>query len=303
MVLDDLSKEIKAQLYERVKSPLFGAFALSWVAWNYRPVLAALSGMTFHEKAAYFDSLYPSAWHWAGYCFGGPLLTAVVFLLAYPYPARWMYRYWANQHKELKKVQQQIEDDTPMTQEEATALRKATLAQITEVQAQLRDMSQMNRELNERLKSATEENVRLASERDSFGQAAKKAEESLVPRRNKVLTPAASHVQRLKNGNDARRLYENLPDETKVALNGYLGDDQTVHHVFLLLVAVGGEGYLEAISDYLDANTIDVRFALSALSSEGLVEENNAGAYCLTNDGITAAQNLKLTKILPKMTL
>lgn len=35
-MLDDLTKEIKAQLYERVKSPLFGAFALSWAAWNSR---------------------------------------------------------------------------------------------------------------------------------------------------------------------------------------------------------------------------------------------------------------------------
>lgn len=180
-MLDDLTKEIKAQLYERVKSPLFGAFALSWVAWNYRALLAVLSKMTFQETLVYLETVYPSAWHWAGYCFAGPLLTAVAFLLAYPHPARWIYSYWATQQKELKKVQQRIEDETPLTQEEANALRKAGLAQEREFQAQLKELAASNKELEERVKLLQEENVRLTTERDQFGNAAKKAQEQAAP--------------------------------------------------------------------------------------------------------------------------
>lgn len=186
-MLDDLSKEIKAQLYERVKSPLFGAFALSWVAWNYRALLAVLSKMTFPETLAYLDTLYPSPWHWGGYVIVGPLSTAVLFLVVYPHPARAMYRYWANQHKELKKVQQEIEDETPLTQEEAKALRKTSLEQVSALEAQILEQRQLNNELNERLRVAAEEASRLTKERDQFSEAAQKAQEELSKHQAEVL--------------------------------------------------------------------------------------------------------------------
>lgn len=301
-MLDDLTKEIKAQLYERVKSPLFGAFALSWVAWNYRPLLAVTSGMTFQEKLTYLDSLYPSTLSWLTCSLGAPLLTAVLFLLAYPYPARWIYRYWANQHKELKKVQQEIEDETPMTQEEAKALRKASLAQVMEAQGQLRDMAQTNRELNERLKAATDESLRLVSERGAFEQAAKKAEEQLSPRRTALLTPARAHIRKAVSLDAAKRLYSSLSTDMKGALGERFGTDQTILDVFLLLVAAGGEAYADLLSDYLDANPIDIKFALSVLARDGVAEETNGGAYTLTDEGASIAQELNLTKILPRVT-
>lgn len=199
-MLDDLTKEIKAQLYERVKSPLFGAFALSWAAWNYRPLLAVLSGMSFQEKLAYLDTLYPSGWYWLGYCLAGPLASAVGFLLVYPHPARWMYRYWANQHKALKKVQQEIEDETPLTQEEAKALRKTSLAQVAEVQAQMQDMSQTIRELNERIRGATDELLRVTKERDQFAESDKKAREELSQHMAEVIhnAPLVSEVEAIR---------------------------------------------------------------------------------------------------------
>jgi hypothetical protein len=186
-MLDDLTKEIKAQLYERVKSPLFGAFALSWVAWNYRALLAVLSKMSVQETVAYIDGLYPSAWEKLGYCFCGPLFTAVLFLLAYPYPARWMYGYWATQHKKLKKVQQDIEDETPLTQEEAKALRKTSLEQVSALEAQILEQRQLNNELNERLRAAAEEASTLTKERNQFSEAAKKNQEELSQHLAEVL--------------------------------------------------------------------------------------------------------------------
>ena len=52
-MLDDLSKSIKASLYERATSPLFGAFVISWLAWNYRFVLTVISSMSAKEKFSY----------------------------------------------------------------------------------------------------------------------------------------------------------------------------------------------------------------------------------------------------------
>ncbi len=186
-MLDDLTKEIKAQLYERVKSPLFGAFALSWVGWNYRAILAVLSKMTFPETLAYLDKLYPSNFDWLWHCFGGPLVTATLFLLIYPWPARAMYWYWATQHKKLKKVQQDIEDETPLTQEEATVLRKTSLEQVATLEAKILEQRQLSNELNERLREAAAEHIRLVGERDQFSEAAKKAQEELAQHLAEVL--------------------------------------------------------------------------------------------------------------------
>lgn len=191
-MLDDLTKEIKAQLYERVKSPLFGAFALSWVGWNYRAILAVLSKMSFPETAAYLDKLYPSNFDWLWHCFGGPLVTATLFLLIYPWPARAMYWYWATQHKKLKKVQQDIEDETPLTQEEATVLRKTSLEQVATLEAKILEQRQLNNELNERLREAAAEHSRIVGERDQFSEAAKKAQEELAQHLAEVLHDAAS---------------------------------------------------------------------------------------------------------------
>lgn len=216
-MLDDLTKEIKAQLYERVKSPLFGAFALSWVGWNYRAILAVLSKMSFQETLAYFDKLYPSNFDWLWHCFGGPLVTAVAFLIVYPYPARWMYGYWATQHKKLKKVQQDIEDETPLTQEEAKALRKTSLEQVAALEAKILEQRQLNNELNERLREAAAERTKIVGERDQFSEAAKKAQEELAQHLAEVLhdpVPLSSN-HALET---AMKAYKDSPEEFAKAM-------------------------------------------------------------------------------------
>jgi hypothetical protein len=38
-MFDDAIKSIRAELYERVASPLLGSFIVSWLIWNYRLIL------------------------------------------------------------------------------------------------------------------------------------------------------------------------------------------------------------------------------------------------------------------------
>lgn len=299
-MLDDLTKEIKAQLYERVKSPLFGAFALSWVAWNYRPLLAVTSGMTFQEKLAYLDSLYPSTLSWLTCSLGAPLLTAVLFLLAYPYPARWIYRYWANQHKELKKVQQEIEDETPMTQEEAKALRKTSLAQIAEVQAQMRDMSQMNRELNERLKEAAEENLRLATERGQYQTALQKSEEELRPHLERIIQKDTLNDSRpvIEPRKSTKFIQlESLSTDVREQLFRLVGSKESVQRVFLSFVTLDGRASVEEVAAVTDSSQIDAQYGLDELKTKGLVVRGG-DKWALTSDGRALAVRLNLTALV-----
>lgn len=298
-MLDDLTKEIKAQLYERVKSPLFGAFALSWIPWNYRPLLATLSGMTFQEKLAYFDSFYPTIWHWIGHCFAGPLTTAVLFLLAYPYPARWVYSYWANQHKELKKVQQRIEDDTPITQEEARALRSAGLAQNREFQIRQQEQMAAIKELEARLKLLQEDNVRITTERDNYAAAGKKAEVQLLEYIN-----AAKNNQEKQKSKPGEVGYHLLPPTLQAGISDIFGHmGAAARDVFIVLVASGGAAYKEAMADYLGVNQIVVTRGIELLMKNGLIDEQANGGYSLTRLGENTALESGLAASLPTIHL
>lgn len=139
-MLDDLAKSVKAQLYERVSSPLLAAFSMSWVAWNYRFILILVSSMSATEKIAYVDSqIFPTFQEIASRGALYPLLTALSLIFIYPIPAKYVYQHWRLRQKELKEIQQQIDDETPLTKEEARQLRRDTLAASMEYDKALQD--------------------------------------------------------------------------------------------------------------------------------------------------------------------
>ncbi|SFH74821.1 hypothetical protein SAMN04515618_102317 [Collimonas sp. OK307] len=121
---DDLTKSVKAQLYERASSPLFGSFVLAWICWNYRFILVLTASGDTEKKLNYVDSHIFRDYQdviFHGICY--PFISAVAFIYLYPIVSKSLYKYWQNKQKELKLIQQQIEDDTPMTQADARELR------------------------------------------------------------------------------------------------------------------------------------------------------------------------------------
>lgn len=304
-MLDDLTKEIKAQLYERVKSPLFGAFALSWVVWNYRVLVALVSDLKFAEKMEFIDKAYPSALELSLHGALGPLVSAILFLWLYPYPARWMYSYWATQQKELKKVQQRIEDETPLTQEEANALRKAGLLQVREFQAQLKELAATNKELEERAKLLQEEIARLTTERNQFGDAAKKAQEEATPFLASVLainpgtdnTVRGDLLKEERGGSNEKIVpLEILSESQRESLRQALGNRPEVQCALLALVSLDGDGELKKIAERAGLGKIDTRHGLDWLKEKELVTLNN-GHWSLTAGGRATAVRLGLTAV------
>jgi len=123
--MEDLIKSIKAHLYERTTSPLFGTFSISWAIWNYKFLVVLASSMDANEKFNYISTfLYPnvSTCMLEGIAF--PLLTTLAFIFIYPYPAKFVYEFTKNRQKELKRIKQEIEDETPLTIEESRKVRR-----------------------------------------------------------------------------------------------------------------------------------------------------------------------------------
>ena len=108
-MISDITKSIKINLYERISSPLFGSFAISWALWNYQTILIITSSLKVKDKIEYIEkTLYPNYYDIILQGFLYPLLMAVVFLLLYPIPSRWIYKYWHTAQQKLKSIKQKI---------------------------------------------------------------------------------------------------------------------------------------------------------------------------------------------------
>lgn len=163
-MLTEILNSIKATLYDRTSSPLFGSFAISWAVWNYRLLVVLVGEGKFAEKIAYIDgALYPN-WSWVcGLGVGAPLLTAVLFIYLYPFPARWVYEFTAKQQKRLRDLRKQIEGDELIGVEEARELRQAHVSLQIDFDRQIKAL-QTERDTVRQLLESTLQEQRVASE-------------------------------------------------------------------------------------------------------------------------------------------
>ena len=124
-MFEEISKSIKAELYERVSSPLFGAFSFSWMLWNWKFLLVLISGVKAVEKIKYIDgTLYHGWFQPIFFLFLAPLISAAIFIYLYPIPAKYVFRYTKEEQKKLKEIKVEVEDDTPLSQAEHNKFRQ-----------------------------------------------------------------------------------------------------------------------------------------------------------------------------------
>lgn len=162
---EEIIKSIKASLYDRATSPLFGTFAVSWIIWNYRFIFVLFSPMSIIDKFSYIDeTLYAASWTQWRYFLVYPLVTTALFIFVYPFPAQFVYEYWRKRQKELIEIRRKIEDETLLTVGESRKLRQRTIELEEEYGSKLYSSEEnLNRCRKERDR-AEEDTVRLRSE-------------------------------------------------------------------------------------------------------------------------------------------
>lgn len=152
-MLEDLQKSIKATLYDRVTSPLFGSFLLSWFIWNYKFVLVVLSPLSVTDQFIEIDKLYADDYAWLCQGLIFPLASAVFFILVYPYPALWIYSYWHQRQKKLTEVKHRIDAETLLTREQSREIRQKITQLEIELEKQLNEKETEIEELQSQLRS------------------------------------------------------------------------------------------------------------------------------------------------------
>jgi predicted transcriptional regulator len=129
IAVGDLVKTVKAQLYDRLSSPLVFSFAISWLAWNYKAIVIILSALSPTDKFLAIEMLAlqweNQIWYWLISGFFGPLITATCYIFALPFLDEIVFGYTLKKKKKLKEIRQEIEDETPISVDEARELRAA----------------------------------------------------------------------------------------------------------------------------------------------------------------------------------
>lgn len=293
-MITDLSKEIKAILYDRAKSPLFGAFLLSWAAWNFVPLASFFSSLEFDQKQFFWRAFYSDN-EPIFFLLIYPLLSAIIFLLIYPFPARWVFRYTQQHNAKLKAIQQQIEDTTPLTQEEANALRKASLETQLTLQKQIRDLvSQIDeyRKANDDLTKA------LAVSHQKLDEQILRSRQLLdpdQPRNDKEIQSIPPKiVPREKIRVSKPEIELTLSEDQLQRLTKQLGDETTVA-MFYALVKIGGKSNVGDLASQTGINPIEIRHSAKKLEQLHLLRMNADYIY-LDNKGETLAVTEKLTR-------
>jgi hypothetical protein len=150
----EIVESFKDQINERLSSPLTGSFAIAWLIWNYKFIVILMSANTVTKTFELIHKIcFPDLSSLILNGFLYPFLSTCIYIFLVPYPSRIAYAFTRNCQKVLTGIRQQIDDETPLTKEEAKKLRKELRAKEREVEQELNDK---NAEID-RLKAEIEE--------------------------------------------------------------------------------------------------------------------------------------------------
>lgn len=183
-MFNEVIQAIKVSLYERIISPLLGAFVISWSIVNYRFYLIIFSNESVEEKFNLIHSyVFAEIWGYSlpynlgillfGILIPSAMTWAIIYI--YPIPAKHVYEHTRKKQKELKTLRQEIDDEIPLTSKESRKIW-ATLAEKDE---------QLDSKIEE-VRRVREENKRLREENEELFKSDLSSKDSLIEMRKLI---------------------------------------------------------------------------------------------------------------------
>ncbi|MDX9756358.1 MAG: hypothetical protein RBT52_02455 [Sulfurimonas sp.] len=127
-MITDITNSIKAKLYDFTYTPFMSSVVISWVVLNHKYLLIYFGEAPLPKKIimlndySFSSSLTNAAIPYAMNIWF-PIIIGLLYVFVYPLVSKIFYEYTLNRTKALKIIKQNIEDETPLTQEEAKDLR------------------------------------------------------------------------------------------------------------------------------------------------------------------------------------
>lgn len=174
---EEIVASAKQSISEKLSSPLIAGFLFSWVFWNWKFAVIVFSNNTVTKTFELIEIYSFSDWY--AVLLRGlllPLISALFYIFAYPYPAKYIYGYTLKKQREVDQLKQIINDETPLTIEESQRLR----AEYVEYE---RKNSQQLAELNDeiaRLKSSLDKYNKYEKEESKLIESKAKSKELVL---------------------------------------------------------------------------------------------------------------------------
>lgn len=324
----DILKSIKAFLYDRTVSPLFGAFAIAWIAWNYRVVIAMLDGdAPLAEKTAFLDAYFADdhLFQLLGFTFhvwgGGqlvhgllmPALFTFFYLYVYPKFAKPVYQHSLRKQIELRAIRQEEENARLLTAEESrnlqTEIEQLRLRADEEAAGYQSRIASLTKTINElenalgknKLKEAGKETTQVNTPLTGNSPLADEPSNALVLQFKRAigkLYPIDSK--------EYKRLEPLLDEFAKNAAKYSSSHNFSVERALVLSVLAQAPGgvYSGVIKEILgnELSSLEVDNEINKLRADNLAMVLHDGKNGLTPGGISLAVDLGLARLLKQIT-
>lgn len=180
-MLNDIKDSIKAKLYDFAYTPFMSSVLISWVVINHKYLLVFFADYDLEKKLALlkgWDFALHTSWVTLPCAMNvfEPILFGLFYVFVYPKISKEFYSYTLERTKELKKIKQDIEDETPIPQEEARKIREDITRLSDEKDDALIKLGKKEEEYKEKLKNAIQP---LETKTASLSDRSIKAEQEL----------------------------------------------------------------------------------------------------------------------------
>ena len=253
--IDDIVNSVKAELYDRSVSPLMGSFNISWLLWNYKFILIVFANIEIEKKIQYLDNYYSASdtlitLYWLIL----PITTTIFYIFVYPEFATPVFKHARNKQRVIKEIKTQIEDETPLTKEEAREIRRQlALLQIEHE----KDLERKDSEI-EGLKTEVKRH-KSSAEKYSFISQAKASAEEIV---KEAHTPKDTEILSAKEVEILNILETEIMSVSEL-LQQFKNDKiKTKHLLFELLK----KGYIDSDGGYIKNSQLGIAYLAKHLA-------------------------------------
>lgn len=152
-MLKELQDSVKARLYDFQSTPFLASVIISWILINHKYLLIYFSNDSLKDKITMLNDYDFSFWICScAYNVFFPILFGLFYVFVYPKINKYFYDFTLQKRKELKKIKQKIEDETPLSQKEANELMQTNFTLQDEKDELYRKYNALKQEYEVKLK-------------------------------------------------------------------------------------------------------------------------------------------------------
>lgn len=117
--MKDEIKSVLSQLSDRLTSPIFGSFVISWLLWNHRYIFILLTDLPINARFSLIErTLYPDWQQLLGRGFIAPALMSLVYITWYQDLSRWILARWDRRQTMLNEARNEAQKKRRLTEQE-----------------------------------------------------------------------------------------------------------------------------------------------------------------------------------------